>query len=233
MQTQKLIAGDLFVKNDCLWFDRAKAALLTDAVPPLSAVCIVSTEHELPRELELMDKACVEAAAPLLFASERLSENYKLWLFLAHGAWQARSVMVKHRKLWRSFPSAWNLDGFQLCREQLVESDKGLRFMGVAEVRPEGLFTATQILRRESSGALILSRRDYCESEDEVARLFHSAFPSRGGGGAAQEWIDWLSFSLSCCPSGDIVIRISGSWDEREAALNLIMLPEQLPRFNR
>lgn len=230
MRTQKFIADDLFIKNDCVWFDRSKASRMTDAVPPLAAVCIVSIEHQLPRELELMDKACVEAAIPLLFANERLSENCKVWLFLAHGPWQANSVMVKHRKLWRSFPSAWNLDDFQLCRELMVESHKGVRFMGMAEVSQEGLFTATQILRSGSSGALILSQSDYCESEVDVPRIFNSAFPERAG--AAQEQIDWLNLSLACCPSNDIVIRVSGSWDEREAALDLIMLPEQLPRFN-
>lgn len=229
MQTQKLVAGDLFVENDCLWFDKARAQRLTGVATPLSAVCVVTAEPQLPRELELMDKACVEAAAPLLFDNERLGEGHRVWLFLAHGPWQANSVMVRHRKLWKSFPSAWDLDDFQLCREAMVESRAGVRFAGVAAVSRRGLFTATQILRGANSGALVLSERDYCESEDDLMRLFNAAFP--GAAGAPQEQVDWLSLALACCPSDDVVIRVSGSWDEREASLDLIMLPEHLPRF--
>lgn len=231
MQTQKLIADNLFIKNDCLWFDRAKASLMFGAVPPpLAAVCIVSGEPELPREMELLDKACAQTAAPLLYANERLGENYNVWLLLAHGPWQANSVMVKHRKLWRSFPSAWQLDDFHLCSEFMVASHKGVRFVSVAKVNQAGLFTASQMLRSESSGALILSQSNYCDSRDDVMRLFNSAFP--GSDGVAQERIDWLNLSLACCPLNEIVIRVSGSWDEREASLDLIMLPEHLPRFD-
>ena len=230
MRTQKFVAGDLFVKNDCLSFDKAEALRLTGVATPLSAVCIVTAEPQLPRELELMDKACVEAAAPLLFDNERLSGNHKLWLFLAHGPWQANSVMVKHRKLWRSFPSAWELGDFQLCGEAMVQSRNGVRFAGVAGVSRQGLFTATQILRSTNSGALVLSERDYGESQADWMRLFDAAFPSADG--VPREHVDWLSLSLACCPSNDIVIRVSGSWDEREASLDLIMLPEHLPRFD-
>lgn len=230
MRTQKLVAGDLFVKNDCLWFDRDRALRLAGVETPLSAVCMVTDEPQLPRELESMDKACVEAAAPLLFDNERLSEKHKVWLFLAHGPWQANSVMVKHRRLWRSFPSAWELGDFRLCGEASVESREGVRFAGVAAVSRQGLFTATQILRGSNSGALLLSERDYCETEDDLMRLFDDAFPSVNG--VPQGQVDWLNLSLARCPSDDVVIRVSGSWDEREASLDLIMLPEHLPRFD-
>lgn len=230
MQKRKMVARDVFVKNECLSFERTRAVQLVRTVPELAALCIISTELQLPRDMKLLDEACAVEAQPLLFSHPRRDQDYRLWLFAAHGPWQSKSVMVKHRKLWDSFPSAWSLADFRLNDEIMIESDEGIRFAGVAEISPAGLFVATQILRQESACAMILSKRTDVHSEDGISDLFNSAFPLQHG--TAQTQVDWLSLALHRCPLEDIVIRVGGSWDEREASLDLIMLPEKLPDFN-
>lgn len=167
-------------------------------------------------------------AIPLLFANPRMNRDYKVWLFTSHGPWQRNSAMVKHYRLWRSFPSKWRLDDFRLGSETMVESNEGVRFAGLAEVSQAGFFTATQIMRSESSCAIILSARPDIGSQGGITQLFNSAFP---GNGTAQSRVDWLSLSLDCCQLGDVVIRVGGSWDEREASLDFFMLPKLLPIF--
>ena len=144
MHTRKVVAPDVFVENKCVTFDKSRALQITHAIPELAAVCIVATEVELPREMELLDKACADYAIPLVFANPRMNRDYKVWLFASHGPWQPNSVMVNHRKLWRSFQSDWRLDDFRLEPESMVKSSEGIRFAGLAEVSKAGFFTATQ-----------------------------------------------------------------------------------------
>lgn len=229
MDTRKDVAPDVFVENKCVTFDKSRALQITHAIPELAAVCIVATELELPREMELLDKACADYAIPLLFANPRMNRDYKVWLFAAHGPWQPKSVMVKHYKLWRSFLSEWRLDDFRLGAESMVESSEGIRFVALAEVSKAGFFTATQIVRSSSSCAIILSARAEICIERSIVQLFNSAFPPRKG--IAQSRVDWLSLSLDCCQLGDVVIRVSGSWCEREASLDFFMSPKLLQIF--
>ena len=229
MHTRNVVAPDVFVENECVTFHKSRALQITHAIPELAAVCIVATEVELPREMELLDKACADYAIPLLFANPRMNRDYKVWLFASHGPWQPNSVMVNHYKLWRSFPSKWRLDDFRLGPEIMVESSEGIRFAGLAEVSKASFFTATQIVRSESSCALILSARAEICIERGIVQLFNSAFPP--GNGTAQWGVDWLSLSLDCCQLGDVVIRVGGSWCEREASLDFFMSPKLLPIF--
>ncbi len=229
MHTKKLLAPDVFAENECVVFDRARASKMTSLVPDIAAMCIVTTELQLPREMELLDKANADYVAPLLFDNQLINDGYKIWLFASHGPWQPNSVMVNHNKLWKSFPSKWTLDNFLLSREVMLESSEGIRFAGVAEVSKNSFLTPIQILRSESSCAIIASKRDYVDSERGVVHLFNSAFPTNNG--VPQTRIDWLSLALDCCSLEDVVVRVSGSWDEREASLDLIMLSRLLPRL--
>jgi len=229
MDTRKDIAPDVFVENKCVNFDKSRALQITHAIPELAAVCIVATELELPREMELLDKACADYAIPLVFDNPRMNRDYKVWLFAAHGPWQPNSVMANHYKLWRSFQSEWRLDDLRLGAESMVKSSEGIRFVGLAEVSKAGFFAATQILRRSMSCAIILSARAEISDERSIVQLFNSAFPLYKG--TAESRVDWLSLSLHCCQLGDVVIRVSGSWDEREASLDFFMSPKLLPLF--
>jgi hypothetical protein len=231
MQIRVVPASNVFLQNDCIVFDRARATQLVDSVPDIAALSVICREEQLPRDLALMDKACVEHAVSLLFGNTAFDKRYRVWLFLCHGPSQPRSVMVKHKGLWASFPIKWKLN--MLCRsdEIVFESKDGLRYAGVAQIGADSLFTATQLLRANPSCALIISKRLDVSSENGINALFKSAFPLRREVAASR--VDWLHLSLNLCPVGDILGSVTGSWDEREAAFNLIMRRDTLPLFDR
>lgn len=226
MYTKKVITYDVFVKNGSLSFDRARAINLQSNLPNLAAVSFISSEPSLPRDMSLLTKACVESVEPLLFSDKQLREKDKVWLFAAHGPWQPKSAMVKHKKLWNSFLSKWNLSAFCLYDEITIESDQGIRFAGIAQVSREALLTASQIVEQERSCAMILSNRREISSEDGIRYLFDSAFLPKDS--VNQVSIDWLNLALRQILLGDSVIKVSGSWDERESSFDIILLQEKL-----
>jgi hypothetical protein len=231
MNTQRIVTHDLYTENDSIIFDKRRVNHLAKAVPELVALSIITTKEGLPRDLELMDKICVENATPLLFANPWLGSNHRLWLFAAHEPWQPKSRIIRYKKLWKSFLSKWDLSVFRLSDEIMIESDEGIRFAGVAEVPETGFFTAAKILLENPSCALILSEREDINLENGIMNLFNAAFcpPDR----KPQVGIDWLSLALDCCSQKDIVIRVVDSWDERIALINMIMPLEKLKLFEK
>lgn len=228
METRTVVALDLFSVNEVLRFQ----TLLhrpEEKKPEIAAISIVVEEIKLPRDMKVLDKVCVENAIPLIFENTHLAE-YKSWLLLAHEPWQPKSAMVRHKKLWKSLPTSWNIDSLQLFPEVMIESSEGIRYFGVAEVKKETFYNATQILRESRGAAIILSKKNYGESESEIIQLFDYAFPKKGD--LPQNVIDWQNLSVKCCPSHDTVVRVGGSWDERVASLDLIMLKDLLSFFD-
>lgn len=228
MEIRTIVAPDLFSENEVLRF-QSQRLQSESRKPEIGAASIVVEEKKLPRDLKTLDKVCAENAIPLIFENTFLTE-YKFWLFLAHEPWQPKSAMVRHKKLWKSLPTSWNLDCLQLFPEIMIESSEGLRYFGIAEVKKETFYNATQILRNTRAGAIVLSKRNYGKSESEVIQLFDYAFPKKNE--LPQNAIDWQNLSIGCCPAHDIIVRVSGSWDEREVSLDLIMLRELLPFFS-
>lgn len=221
-------ASNVFQDNDCVFFDLETATHVVDSVPKLAAMTILCEEKGLPRNLELMDKACAGYGERLL-KNLTVNLNYKIWMFLAHGPWQMKSAVVRHNKLWKSLLKEWPLNARSLSQEIMVESQDGIRFAGVAEIGPESLFIATQILRQEQSGAIILSQRNGLDSKDGVLQIFRAAFPIEKG--KERTRIDWLSLCLNLCVMGDVIIKIGGSWDERETSLDFIFTLDKLASF--
>ena len=198
-------------------------------LPELAAVSVVAREPNLPRDLDLMDNTCAVEATELVFHNPQLSEDHRLWLFAAHGPWQPKSAMVKHKKLWTRFIRKWDLSQFHLRDEILLESEEGIRFASVAEVTEVGFPTTAKILREESSCTLILSKRRDVDSQDGVRQIFEAAFCPIDQ--PVQSSVDWLNLALHSALLKDVVIRLTGSWDEQESALNLIMRREELAFF--
>jgi hypothetical protein len=229
MHTETLIVKNIFEKNGCLAFDKTRAVKLVKDVPALAALCVITSEPNLPRSLEVMDRACAEQLEPLLFQNQHL-KSFRLWLFVAHGPWQRKSVMVKHKKLWRSLP--WRLpeDISHLGEEIAVESDEGIRYASVAEVSRKGFYSAVHILRQEGSSTLLLSQREDLPSKNGISDLFRNAFCPKDE--KVKVAVDWLNLSLFSSMRQDMVMRLGGSWDERETALSLILPAEMLSLFS-
>ena len=67
---------------------------------------------------------------------------------------------------------------------------------------------------------MFFSKRLNVDSVEGVRSVFSSAFPKKDG--IEQITVDWLRLALDLCPQGDILIRVTGLFDDREAGVDLI-----------
>jgi len=228
MEIKRFSTQDIFQKNECLRFDLAEAAFRVEVVPKIGAVSIICRDVDSNRSLEAMDNACIEHARAILFDEER----FNLFLFLAHAPWQSKSAMVKHNKLWKSFPKTQLLGQCNLSQELMIESREGLRFAGVAKIDSDHLVPAMNILRHENhSAAMILSSRDDISTLEGIRALYDAAFPTIGNKGATR--LDLLNLALKVCPLGDVVVRMGGTLDDRETSIDLLMESYLITTFDR
>ena len=67
-------------------------------------------------------------------------------------------------------------------------------------------------------------------SEADIRRIFEAAFPISIKE-VRETRLELLNFVLTLCPLGDIVVRISGTWDEGETSIDMFMRSELLRYF--
>ena len=233
MNVDRVIVHDVYRPNDVYNFDREKVLQYRRPVR-IGAISYVSRPTtwttDVSEDVARMDRACADYARPVIFGDWAVSQGLSVYLFCAHGPWQPKSVMVQHRRLWKDLSESWQLANFQLSSEVIIESDRGLRFAGIAKVGPDEFFTSTQILRSEPSNGLIISSRDIMTSEADIRRIFEAAFPISIKE-VRETRLELLNFVLTLCPLGDIVVRISGTWDEGETSIDMFMRSELLRYF--
>jgi hypothetical protein len=63
-----------------------------------------------------------------------------------------------------------------------------------------------------------------------IQQLIDIAFP--GAKGKVADQVNLLTVCLQVCLSGDAIGRVSGRWDSRDSAIDLIMQPENLREFS-
>jgi len=225
---QKVVVGNLF--EDAQWpmFNQKKvAAFLQGDIPKLGALSIECHKRELPRDMEVLEDICASELNFLLHKNPRLPIlPPNIWLFIAHDTWQPESAIILHNKLWKSLPVDLHLHQFEQQTEILVKSTAGIRFAGVVKVTSSSLRPAVRVLGKFRAAALILSSRPDVALPELVRTMYDAAFPN-----PAQTSIDWPVLAAIVCPTGDVVVRQSGSFDERLLALDLFMLSEKLEYF--
>lgn len=139
--------------------------------------------------------------------------------------------MVRYKRLWKGYPQIQVFDPAQLSEEVMVESQKGLRFGGVVRLTKDTFALASQIVwEAPHSAFLILSRTNDYMNVVSIRQLMDFAFPEVNG-----KWdirADLLNVCHQVCPRGDAIGRVSGDWDSRDVAIDLIMAPEFLQEFS-
>ena len=217
------------VFQDSSWplFDEERASRFVTPVPEIGLVSFVARQLEYPIDIQALDEACSLELAPLLFHNPSLTIDYKVWLFIAHSSWQPKSRVVLFKGLKRSMSDPM-LQMFHF-REHMIESSEGVRFAGIAEVTPETFMTSIQLLRGYSA-FLLVSNRSEIQNDASVDFIFRSAFPLYKG--IEQGKVDLMVLSIYLCPLGDIVIRVSGTEDEKSASLDCAMLSEKVSLFD-
>jgi len=210
---------DVFRNKEWPLFNEEMAQKTLGRVPNFSLVEFNVFRPELPRDMAELDQACAERIAPLLYKNDKLPKESKVWLFIA----QQRTGGIKSllKKEW--------LDVLPLATEVFVESNRGAKSAGLVEIAAENFLTAIRILRANDSACIIASGRSDIVSERNIVHTYYSAFPSEKV--PQSSGVSWAGLSLLLCPLGDILLRVSGSYDERLAAIDCIMTPEKAILF--
>ena len=193
--------------------------------PKIDALRVVCSELGLPRDFARMCVACAEAAKPLVF-DDRSPGGHRPWLFVATAAWLPDDRVTRYEKLWKRIDERYGIGAGRRGPEVPFESAEGLRFAAVAELTPENFAEGARLLRGLRSSALVWTAREQMDSEAGTRRFFELAFPPRKG--VPDALTDWARLASAYCPLGDILVRPSGSWDERECSLDFIGRRDQL-----
>jgi hypothetical protein len=215
---------DLFVANDSLEFDRRRASQLSGTVPSLGAVTFVAVRSSPSEDLKDLALACGNEAISAVTNAE--GKASRVWLFVADGPWRPANRIVRHQKLWKNHRDLVDSSGvLSISDEVAIEASGQIRFAGLLEVTRGSTLRAIESVRTNPACAIICSNRQDIDSKESIRSLFSSAFPKRHE--LEQTSLDWMSLAMNLCPQGDLLIRVSGLFDDREAAADVIALPEK------
>lgn len=194
-------------------------------LPRVSALRVICTELDLPRDSEQMIQACTEAARALIFQPAVSSKGYIPWLLVAHGFWEPDNRITRYKKLWRRLEQRYGAETFRRGPEIEIASSEGLRYAVGTELMIENFSVGTTVLRANSASALTLTQTREMETEEGLKALFNAAFLKENG---LYHMVSWARFIARRCSLGEIVVKAGGSWDERKYYLEFFGLPENL-----
>ncbi len=210
---------DLFEDNDSLLFDRHRASEFSGTLPRIGAVTFVAVRRTPSQSLSDLALACGKEA--MLLISRQRCDGLVPWLFVSDGPWKEASRIVLYRKLWRSHPRlVLEREHARMSGEVAIRKGDRVRFAGLLEVSHDMAANAIEMVRTDLACAMLFSNRADITSESSVRHLFSSAFPKLHG--VEQTTIDWMALAIAACPQGDILMRVSGRFDDHEAAVDII-----------
>lgn len=214
-----LVSNNLFENNDSILFHYGDAPGPKSRIPAMGAVTFLASRAGLQ---VILEDLVVHCGLECLGQFSRFSENqYRVWCFVADGAWQTPTRVTRYKKLWKYHRDLLQTPGINEVGEEFeFEDEKGTRYAGMVEVSGEALIKAIKLVRRHASCTIILSRRQEIACEKEVRGIFQSAF--REGTTVPDGKINFLSLSIRLCTQGDASLRVWGFFDDLEASVDLI-----------
>lgn len=215
-KVRKIVSESVFDDDRWPLFDKERAASYSIAVPPLTVIEFIATGSD-----DLGELATAAGAEAIALITSIPGIEYRTWLFVAHGPWQLANRIVRYNKLWKEHRDLIQSSGvIKVGDEVEIESSGLIRFAGFLEVTGEAFLKAINLVRTNSACAIICSKQPEIDSEASVRSIFLSAFPEADG--TRQVSVDWMTLAIYLCPQGDILIRVSGLFDDREAAADVI-----------
>lgn len=193
----------------------------------IGVIRFIARQLGIPREMATLYDVAISMVMDNIFRNASLKE-YKVWLFLSHSSWQPKSRLSLYKRLWKSL-SDEALKQFPIGTEVLFESAEGVRFAGITQVEENTFPLAIELLRKYSS-AIIISREDTIADEQSIKLIFSAAFPAHGN--VQKTSVDWPNLVMNLCQGDSIVIRTSGSYDDRQASIDCFMSSERMSLFS-
>ena len=156
-----------------------------------------------------------------------------LLLFVCADVCGASRRIVERKGLWRISKrlSAAREHLSDVGPDVTVESGDSLRIAAVARVEFNAFTLCANLVREMRSSFLLINRAAFDLSRETTEYLYDHALGDLADPSPATV-IDWSGLGCEVCPKGAVLIRASGSFDDRDAAVDLIFDPRVLALRN-
>lgn len=199
-------------------FQSAQESGFAFVTTPQVGVFSVSADRgsvSLERALE----RCVTSFRGYLRAWRARVPQHAMYAFVATPGWVTMNAVLRRRGIWKQPNLGWAARGGIHSPDVEIADGKRARFAGVTLIRDDDLFDAANFVRVHNAGLLILSR-DVRPDEQSVRNLFARAFPGK------ESRVDWSSLTASSAASDEIVVKVSGAFDDPGVAVDAFMSSE-------
>jgi len=181
-------------------------------------VAIVSVVGERPNptvSLTTVLHACVRRLTPLLASIDRLDVR-RLLLFVATPFWDQPNALARRAEIWAREDLHWLPADAPRSPTVHIHRSDGSRIAGLARIPESALMNVAEFVRKNRAAVVWLSANTDLD-ETRVRALFERAFPQ------GESQVDWASVTDAIAGGEDIVLRISGGFDDREVAIDAFM----------
>ena len=229
INVSRVLSPDLYAENDSLLLMRSHAGQGSNSAPPLGAITWIAVKAVPSQKLHDLAFACAKEAFSRVTASQH--DRLKFWLFVSDGPWKEATRVVVHQKLWKNHRDLVEADANCIKSEEVeMKAGSKVRYAGLIEISSVLVEKSIEAVRVCSSFAIIFSRRNDIVLPTSIEEIFRSAFPMQND--LEQTSIDWKGLATALCPKGDLLLRVSGLFDDHEAAVDVIASPQNLPTAN-
>ena len=207
---QKMTATNLFEPNDILNLSRPEG--LTDCI---SAVSFVVSRASINISWEVTISKAIAAA--MSFISNSLLRKKKWLFFGATDMWRTPNAVIRHKKFWRTNSLLYKPSGASPEVEFFYGAK--IRYAVVTEVNPEHIPNFGEWIRATQSGLMFLMTSIDKQTDTDVRNYFASVFTNDLNN------VDWNHVVRKFCRFDFVLVRFSGSFDDPDAAVDLIYNP--------
>lgn len=200
------------------------AASMPEPAPAGLGIGAISFSAYRSIRVPSLDAAASQCFSVAARSINHLSEDFRWFLFVADDCWQPSSAVIRRRRLWRRFRDSFS--SFRIMSaspEVFVESPFGIRFCGVLELdlTETDMMELASALRMRVTWFLFLTRRPVVHDESCVRWAFDEALMTTQGlvGGIVQ----WPNIVRSFCVKQEVLIRVSGGFDDQEACTDVFV----------
>jgi len=186
----------------------------------VAVVSITARRGAATTSLRIVAEQCAARFAELLDGWLGVLRDHRILLFVATTPANAPNGVARHRGAWRHAPD-WLAEIGSRSPSVEVVDDERVRFAALAEIGQQDLLAAAELVRTSSTSFLLVSsNRDL--TEPRVRSLVATVFP------AGEPHLDWGCVTNLVENSSDICIRVSGSFDDREASIDAFLAADLL-----
>lgn len=198
------------------WFDKDEASERVGKIPNLSVFSVNASELYDSSDRTNFKNLCTSEIRKV-FINQRLSEEYKLYLFVSVEVIDRNSRIEKYRKVWKLLQTKWQLSGLNKGPEIEVHVDEKIFFTSIADFRLENLSMVLEIVSSNPKRyAIIASKKENLLSEKSIKNIFGIAFNNNRG---YMDEIDYYNLAIHLCPEDDMIFRWGDSSEEAEIAM--------------